>query len=166
MSNSQSFRLDASRWTRTDWITGISTLVLLITLFLPWFGVNILGISAQADGLDAHGYLYLALLLCLAIIGYLVAVAGVAGLGDRLPLPHRQWLLIGTGVNGLLILLAFAVKPSDTGWRFGAFAGLLAALVALAPQAFPALAARGHAAAVGTGPASGPAAGPDQIAGR
>jgi hypothetical protein len=188
MTSSPSFRLDPSRWARTDWITGISTLVLLITLFLPWFGVDIFGINAEADGLTAHGYLYLVLIVCLVIAGYLIAVAGVEDLEAALPLSHRQRLLIGTGLNGLLVLLAFALKPTATGWRFGAFAGLLAALVALAPQVIPALAARGTVRGVGAagdpgtrpvtgsvtgspaGPASGsapgPVSGPDHIAGR
>ena len=60
------FRFDPNRWTAGDRITGISTVLLLVSLFLPWYGVSFLGISAQADGLTGHGYLYIVLLLCLA----------------------------------------------------------------------------------------------------
>jgi len=146
MTNSPSFRLDASRWTRTDRITGISTLVLLISLFLPWFGISLFGINAEADGLTAHGYLYLVLVVCLAITGYLVATAGLAELPAAFPLTHRQRLLAATGLNAALVLLAFLIKPTATSWRFGAFGAVIAALAALAPQVLPA--ARTDASAV------------------
>jgi hypothetical protein len=138
----QSFRLDLTRLAGADPITGISTLVLLISLFLPWYGVSVLGFGVQVDGLTGHGYLYLVLLMCLAIEAYLVFSAGYEQPPFRLPLSHQQRLLIATGINAVLVLLAFLVKPGDSGWRFGAFAGILAALVALAPLAVPALRAR------------------------
>ncbi len=136
------FQLDLGRWTNGDPITGIGTLLLLVSLFLPWYGVNILGISAEADGLTAHGYLYIVLLLCVAIIAYLVLWAGFEELPVRLPLSHRQRLLAVSGLSTALVLLAFLIRPDGTGWRFGAFAGILAALVAMAPQVIPAAAAR------------------------
>src|SRR5215468_2251006 len=71
-----SFSFNSARWERTDWTAGIATFVVLISLFLPWFGVSILGISGTADGLTAHGYLYLVLLVALAIMAYLVIYAG------------------------------------------------------------------------------------------
>lgn len=150
MTDSSSVRLDTSRWTRTDWITGIGTLVLLVSLFLPWFGISLLGISAEADGLTAHGYLYLVLIVCLAITGYLAA-AGLTELPAGFPLTHRQRLLAATGLNAALVLLAFLIKPTATSWRFGAFAAVIAALAALAPQLRPSAVTAGQ--------------GPDQIGG-
>jgi hypothetical protein len=116
--------------------------VLFISLFLPWYGVSVFGISAQVDGLTGHGYLYLVLFMCLAIGAYLIVSAGYDELPVHLPLSHQQRLVIGTGINALLVLLAFLVKPGDSGWRFGAFACLLAALAAVAPLVIPALRAR------------------------
>jgi len=136
------FRFDPNRWTAGDRITGISTVLLLVSLFLPWYGVSFLGISAQADGLTGHGYLYLVLLLCLAILGYLGLRAGSEELPARLPLAHEQRLLGATGVNAALVLLAFLIKPEGTSWRFGAFTGVLAALAAVAPLVVPAVRAR------------------------
>jgi hypothetical protein len=115
--------------TGADRIVGVSSLVLLISLFLPWYGVSVLGFSAQADGLTGHGYLYLVLILCLVIAGYLVAYAGLPELA--VPLTHRQRLLAVTVLNGVIVLLAFLVKPGAAGWRFGAFLGLLAAIAAV-----------------------------------
>ena len=63
--------MDASRWTERDRIAGIASAALLISLFLPWFGVSFLGMSVTADGLESHGYLRIVLVLCLAILGYL-----------------------------------------------------------------------------------------------
>jgi hypothetical protein len=140
---SPAFRLDLSRLTNSDRITGTGTLLLLVSLFLPWYGVNILGISAEADGLNVHGYLYIVLLLCVAIMAYLVFWAGFEELPVRLPLTHEQRLLAASGVNTALVLLAFLIRPDGTGWRFGAFLGLLAALVAVAPQVVPAVRSRG-----------------------
>jgi hypothetical protein len=131
------FRFDPHRLTSGDRITGISTAVLLVSLFLPWFGVSFLGISAQADGLTGHGYLYLVLLLCLAILGYLALRAGTEELPARLPLTHERRLLAAAALNAALVLLAFLVKPDGTGWRYGAFTGLLAALAAVAPLVAP-----------------------------
>ena len=139
---SPAFRLELSRLTNSDRITGIGSLVLIVSLFLPWYGVNLLGISAEADGLTVHGYLYIVLLLCVAIIAYLVTWAGFEELPVRLPLSHEQRLLVAGGLNAALVLLAFLTKPDGTGWRFGAFAGLLAALVAVAPLVIPAVQAR------------------------
>ena len=136
------FRFDPNRLTTGDRITGISTVLLLISLFLPWYGVSFLGISAQADGLTGHGYLYIVLLLCLAILGYLGLRAGSEELPARLPLAHEQRLLGATGVNAALVLLAFLIRPDGTSWRFGAFTGVLAALAAVAPLVVPAVRAR------------------------
>ena len=143
---SPAFRLDVSRLTNSDRITGTSTLLLLVSLFLPWYGVSILGISAEADGLNVHGYLYIVLLLCVAILAYLVLWAGFEELPVQLPLTHQQRLLAASGVNAAVVLLAFLIRPDGTGWRFGAFLGLLAALVAVAPLVIPAARGRrGHA---------------------
>jgi hypothetical protein len=140
----QSFRLDPSRWARSDLIAGAGTLVLLVSLFLPWYGVSLLGmgISAEADGLTGHGYLYIVLILCVAIIAYLVMSAGLPEMPGWLPLSHQQRLLVGTGVNAVLVLLAFAIKPGVSSWRFGAFVGIIAAVAAAAPLVIPAARAR------------------------
>ena len=68
---------------------------------------------------------------------YLGLRAGSEELPARLPLGHGQRLLAGSGLNAALVLLAFLSKPDGTGWRFGAFIGLLAALGAVAPLVIP-----------------------------
>ena len=142
------FRIDAGRWAQNDRITGAATLVLFIALFLPWFGVSVgnraFSISVEADGLTAHGYLYLVLVLCLVAFAYLVARLGWGELPGNVPVSHSQILLGLTGVNVVLTLIAFLFKPGGggVGWRYGAFVALIAAVVAFVPWVTPIVNAR------------------------
>ncbi|HTT54750.1 MAG TPA: hypothetical protein VMH35_25430 [Streptosporangiaceae bacterium] len=141
------FRFDAARWTLADRITGGATLVLLVSLFLPWFSVSAgfgnFTASSSVDALTAHGYLYLVLLLALAMLGYLVLPAGLRD-QPALPLSHEQILGAAAAVNLLLVLAGMLLMPGGgsslvrVSWDFGAFAGLAAAVVAAVPLA-PAL---------------------------
>jgi hypothetical protein len=140
------FSFDMKRWSQPERIAAVATLVLFISLFLPWFTYNFGIGSVSVDGLW-HGWMYLVLLLCLAILAYLVLRAGFAELPFKLPLPGEQLLLIATTVNAVLSILAFLLKPggigfSGIGWGFGAFLGLAASIVAAAPLAVPAIKAR------------------------
>jgi hypothetical protein len=144
-----SFKFDGTKWSRNDRITGIATLVLFISLFLPWFGVSVsfhgIGLgNYEADGLTAHGYLYIVLILALVLIGYLVVRAGMAELTDKVPVGHELLILGITAVNAVLVILAFLFKPggSGVGWRWGAFVGLVAAIVAVVPLGMPYVQAR------------------------
>jgi len=51
------FRLDLRRLSRSDQAVGGASLVVLISLFLPWFGFSTLGASISISGTTAHGYL-------------------------------------------------------------------------------------------------------------
>jgi len=143
-----SIKFDATKLGQTDRIVGIASFVLLISLFLSWFSVSLGSIgSVSASGLSAHGYLYLVLILCIVIIALLaVRALGVWEFPSTAPVSEEQGLLIATAVNLVLVVLAFLLKPggvgSGVGWSFGAFIGLVAAIVAVVPLARPALAAR------------------------
>jgi len=141
-------KFDAAQLARTDWIVGIASFVLLISLFLSWFSVSlgVLG-SATADGLSAHGYLWITFILCLGILAVLALQAlGLWKVPETSPLNIGQILFIATVVNLVLVVLAFVFKPGGigggVGWSFGAFVGLIAAIVAVVPLAQPVLAAR------------------------
>ena len=145
------FRFDAARWTTADRIAGGATLVLLISLFLPWFSVSAsfgnFTSSSSADALTAHGYLYLVLLLALAMLGYLVLAAGLDNM-PALPLRHEQILGAAAAVNLLLAGIGMLIMPGGgsslvkVSWDFGAFLGLAAAVVAVVPLAAALLRAR------------------------
>lgn len=150
------YRFDASRWTNDDKITGVAGLIVIISLFLPWFDVNLAGLSplgvgagtASASGTTAHGWLWIVFFIALIELLYLVAMAGIQNL-PSLPLKHEQLLLIASGINLLLVLIAFLLKPGNDGlaevkigWDYGAFVALIAAIIAIAPSARAALAER------------------------
>jgi hypothetical protein len=142
-SSLPAYKFDANRWTRADRIAGIATIVLFISLFLPWFTVSFGFASGSVNGLW-HGWMYITLILSIAIVAYLVLLGG----WDKLPIsqdvPHLTVMMIATIVNAVLVLIAFIDKPggSGVGWGFGAILGLIAALVAAAPYAIPQLRAK------------------------
>jgi hypothetical protein len=142
------FKFDANRWNLADRITGVATFLLLISLFLSWFGVSVIGITITASGLSAHGYLYIVLIICILILAYLVLRAGWDELPFAANVPHITVMMAATIVNLVLVFIAFLVKPggSAVGWEYGAFLALIFAIVAAAPLAIPQLRARttGH----------------------
>jgi hypothetical protein len=141
-------KFDATKLTQADRIVGIASFVLLISLFLSWFSVSLGPIgSVSASGLSAHGYLYIVLILSIVIVALLaVRALGAWAFPSTAPVTEEQALLIATGINFVLVLIAFLLKPggvgSGVGWSFGAFIGLIASIVAVVPLARPALAAR------------------------
>ena len=133
------FRFDPNRWTTGDRITGISTVLLLISLFLPWYGVSVLGASYTVSGTSAHWYLVVTLLLAILLIGYLVLRSGWDKPPLDLPIAHAPLLLIGTGLQLLLVFIGFLDKPAGLSWEIGAYLALIAAVAAAAPVIVPAV---------------------------
>jgi len=135
------FKFDAGRWSRADWIAGIASIVLFISLFLSWFGVTVIGITVTASGVSAHGFLYVVMVICIVEVAYLVVRAGWDKIPVEMNLPHLTVMLVLTLVNLVLVFIAFIDKPggSGVGWEFGAFLALIAAIVAAAPYAIPQL---------------------------
>ena len=139
------FRFDLARLSGDDKIIGVATLVLFISLFLPWFGYA----GQSVDGLW-HGFEYLTLIVAAAIVAYLVLRAGLERLPFGTGLPHELVLIAATGFNFILVLSGFLAKPSVTflflsasaSWDFGAYLGLIAAIVAVAAAVLPVLRAR------------------------
>jgi hypothetical protein len=144
---SSGFSFDIRRWTLSDKIAGGASLLVLISLFLPWFtgsvsSDNSLGLAAQSaseSGTSAHGWLWFVFVVALAILAYLVLAAGFQVLPFRAPVRHDQLLLAATGLNLVLVFIGFLLKPSTEGiagvsisWSIGAFLALVAAVVAVA----------------------------------
>jgi hypothetical protein len=144
------FSLDLKRLTRNDQMVGGATIVFIISLFLPWFTVSGGFLSASVNGLW-HGYMYIALILAIAELAYLVLRAGFEQLPFRLPLEHEQAVLVATAVVFALTVLSFVFKPAGASdafasvswsWGIGAFIGLAAAVVAVLPLGLPFLRSR------------------------
>jgi hypothetical protein len=139
------FSFDLARLSSDDKIIGAATLVLFISLFLPWFGYA----GQSVDGLW-HGFEYLTLIVAVAIVAYLVLRAGFERLPFGAGLPHELLLIAATGFNFILVLIGFLAKPSVTflflsasaSWDFGAYISLIAAIVAAAAAVLPVVRAR------------------------
>jgi hypothetical protein len=140
------FQLNQSNMTTLDWVTAGASLLLFIFLFLPWYDAHAQGISVSGSALD-HGYMYLSLILCLALIGYYVAKLGWGRLPFQLPFPEAMLVLGISGVNLLLVIIAFFDKVvcafgvcgsgDGIGWTFGSILGLIAALAAVGGVGYP-----------------------------
>ena len=117
-----------------EWIVGPATLVLLVSFWLPWYSVG----PFSADGLSAHGWLFIAVLDSIVLVLYVVITA--FGLGD-LAVPGRmskdQVLALITGVNLVLVVLGVLLKPAGFSWSWGSFLALASAIVAFVPFGIP-----------------------------
>lgn len=138
------FRLDVSRWSLADRIAGSATIVLFVSLFLPWFSLNTSIGIASWTGVGAHWYLYLVMIVCIITVAYFVLRAGFEDLPITDELPHVGVMMAATIFNLVLVALGFIFKPtvydrSGIGWSFFAFVAVIAAIVAAAPYVVPQL---------------------------
>jgi hypothetical protein len=130
-----------SRLRAGEWITAAGAAALLVTLFLPWFGLDlppstvavptIVG-EASESGWDALGWV--TIVFALAAIGCGAWLAIAAGTGRPVAQQVAAGVLTATAgtlafVVVLLRALVFQPGPNDlVGTRYGAWLGLLAAL--------------------------------------
>ena len=130
------YKFDAARWSLADRIAGVATIVLFISLFLPWFTVSIGFASGSVNGLW-HGWMYIsddplhrdrARTWCCEPGGTNCPV------GSRFP--HLTMMMVGDHRQlGARVhrLHRQAAAVRGVGWGFGAVLGLIAAIVAAAP---------------------------------
>ena len=125
-------RLDAL--STQERVAGPATLVLLVSFWLPWYSVG----SFSADGLSAHGWLFIAVLNSIVLVLYfLITAFGVGDLAPQGRMSKDQLLALMTGANLALVVLAFLLKPSGFHWAWGAFLAAVAAIVAFLPLGIP-----------------------------
>ena len=94
---------------RKDRVFGPATLVLLISFWLPWYSIG----PFSFDGLTAHGWLFIAVLNSIVLVLYMLVTAfGVGDLAAPGRLSKDQLLALLTGINLVLVALAFLLKPS------------------------------------------------------
>jgi hypothetical protein len=119
---------------KRDRIVGPATAVLLVSFWLPWYSIG----PFSADGLSVHGWLFIAVLDSIVLVLYVLITAfGVGDLAEQGRLSKEQLLTVLTGVNLVLVVLGFLIKPAGFSWAWGAFVALLAAIVAFAPLGVP-----------------------------
>ncbi len=121
-------RLQAAmiRMRRSDLTVAAGAFVLFVSLFLPWFGLGYLG---SVSGISAHGWLFLVMLDCLAVLGYLAWTAARPRLAAAPA--HWQGLLAATGFAALLTLLGLLVSPAGSSLQLGAVVAVGGAAAAL-----------------------------------
>jgi hypothetical protein len=139
-----SVTFDLNRLTIADKVAGIASFVLLISLFLPWFGVTESEVTVGLSGTGAHGFLWLVLVLAVVVLTYLIvhAAQGWDRMGVNVP-SREPVLLTVTGVQLVLVVIAFFDVPStdikgvSIGWQAGAYVALIAAIAAAATVIAP-----------------------------
>jgi hypothetical protein len=117
-----------------DWVVGPATLVLLVSFWLPWYSIG----PISADGLSAHGWLFIAVLDSIVLVLYvLITGFGVGELAVQGRMSKDQLLALIAGVNLALVVLGFLLKPAGFSWSWGALLALAAAIVAFLPFGVP-----------------------------
>jgi hypothetical protein len=128
--------VDLSQLSRTDKAIGGASLLFLISLMLPWYGIG--GYSEQ--GVDYFVAGIIPLLLFVSVVGLLVLDEAT---DVDLPVIPVSWSVVYVGFSGLgtlLVLFKLLLAPSisqvialeetltvDLGRRFGLFVAVLAA---------------------------------------
>jgi hypothetical protein len=108
--------------------------VLLVSFWLPWFTFG----PFTADGVGAHGWLFISVLNCIVLVLYVLITAfGVGDLADQGRLSKEQLLALLTAGNTVLVLLAFLLAPAAFSRTWGSFLALAAAVVASLPYGIP-----------------------------
>lgn len=172
------------RWATCEIIAGGASLVLLVSLFAPWFHIGSVGcpplaapicqagILGNVDGLTMHAYLWAALLPTAAILALLVLHAGLHPAPAARRSAYRLLLAGAASVNLVLVLVAFFARPRfmalsrhpagalgrpalGIGWEYGADVAVAAGVMALAATTLNAIMARAARRARETGPPGG-----------
>ena len=158
------FSFDARRWTPRERIVGGASVILLISLFLPWFWIGYNGTRVgQVSGLQDSTLLIVLIVIIISFV-LLLLKAGLGRIPFAPPPGDRQLLAGAAWLNFLLVLVTFLVKPAyggqpptALGWQAGAVIGLVAAAVAAVGSGLPRLPARSRA-----GRPAGPSQGDDR----
>jgi hypothetical protein len=98
--------MDTSRLTPGDMIAGVGGIVLLISLFLPWYGVSVdvAGFSASesATGWEVLSFIDILLFLCAVVA---IAVVAARAAGSLPPDVPAGVVLLAVGALALLLVL-------------------------------------------------------------
>jgi hypothetical protein len=123
------------RMSRVEQAAGGATAIVLVSLFLPWFGLG----TFSESGTGAHGYLVIVILLAVLMAGYLLTP-------QRLRFRQESALIVAAGAQFLMVAVGFAETPMPGLHReFGAYLALIAAGAALGVALGPAVIRRKEA---------------------
>ena len=139
---------DVVRQRRGELFVGGGSFLLLVSLLMPWFTLNVNGANvpgSSPNAFETRGLMYLVLVVVLAIISYLIFRTGWGN--DRSRLANWRLLVGATGFNLLVSLFCFLAVPGGHGvsssgaeaglefsakyqWSYGGFIGVAAAIIA------------------------------------
>jgi hypothetical protein len=126
------------RLTVADKVAGAASLVLLISLFLPWYKVSVPGASDTLSGAGIHRFLWLAVLLSVVVLTYLIVHATVGWDSTPMNRLSREPVLLSLSLVQLVLVIIPFFDVPDTliqnvtvGLAYGAYVGLVAAIAAL-----------------------------------
>ncbi|MBJ7347943.1 MAG: hypothetical protein JHC87_05150 [Thermoleophilaceae bacterium] len=118
-------------------LCGIGGVLLLISLFLSWYGVDLGPVSAIAQqylaGVDTSINAWQAFdiadlfMFLVAIAAIAPAALDIAGMELELPIPFSNITLAGGGLTILYIVYRILDKPNGAGLKFGILIGLISA---------------------------------------
>jgi hypothetical protein len=94
--------MDTSRLTTGDMIAGVGGIVLLISLFLPWYGASAGGFSIDANGWEVLGFIDILLFLIAVVAIAIVAARATGNLPAEVP---AAVVLLAAGALGVLLVL-------------------------------------------------------------
>jgi hypothetical protein len=143
------------RWENSDLLMALAAVVLLVSLFLPWFKATVeigngsaSGVLIQppgtVTGIGVHEYLWAVFALAVLQFAVLAARYFPSRRAFRLP-GHRRFLLVTSGLSCVVVIVAAVVKPGPwfgtlvlgdgfslvIGWDYGALVALGAAVVSV-----------------------------------
>jgi hypothetical protein len=117
-----------------DRIVGSATLLLLVSFWLPWYSFG----PISVDGLNVHGWLFIAVLDSIVLVLYVLIIAfGVGDLAAQGRMSKDQLLALIAGVNLALVVVGFLLKPAGFSWSWGVFVALAAGIAAFLPFGVP-----------------------------
>lgn len=157
--------MDLSKLKPADWLVGGGAIVFLISLFLPWYGIEEFGESFNNSGSDYFltGWLPMLLIAAVFVVTVLPRLADGVKIPESLgPLPKLQAALIAAGVAAVLVLLRLLIASDNIGdidtdfeldRKYGLFVALIAA-VAVAAGAFMKYSGKEDGPAAPSGPAT------------
>jgi hypothetical protein len=103
------------RWTGGDQVIGAALVVLIVSLFLPWYSsttsVSAVAVTAESDGPRVHSYLWVVLVLAVIGLAVLVGRDAMVRLAANLPSPGQALVLVSV-LAAALTVLAVASKPA------------------------------------------------------
>ena len=130
--------VNLKRLTTADMVAGAASLVLLISLFLPWYTVSVPGASTDLSGTGIHRFLWLAVILTLVVLTYMIVHATVGWDSTPMNRLSREPVLLGLSLVQLILVIIPFFDVPDTliqnvtvGFSYGAYVGLAAAIAAL-----------------------------------